>query len=84
MINALCLARELRASTVGLLGASGGKLREMVDAYVLAPGRNIEQEEDLHMVLAHVITRHMRSVVRCTAEGSVKSAVSVAGVSGSC
>jgi len=36
----------------------------MVDAYVLAPGQNIEQEEDAHLILAHVITRHMREVVR--------------------
>ena len=36
----------------------------MVDAYVLAPGQNIEQEEDAHMILAHIITRHMREVVR--------------------
>ena len=64
VINALRLAKELRASTIGLLGANGGKLKNMVDAYVLAPGQNIEQEEDAHMILAHVITRHMREVVR--------------------
>ena len=40
----------------------------MVDAYVLAPGQNIEQEEDAHMILAHVITRHMREVVRTYAQ----------------
>jgi D-sedoheptulose 7-phosphate isomerase len=31
---------------------------------VLAPGQNIEQEEDAHLILTHVITRHMREVVR--------------------
>ncbi len=64
VINALCLAKQTRAATIGLLGAKGGKIKEMVDAYVLAPGQNIEQEEDAHMILAHVITRHMRGVVR--------------------
>jgi D-sedoheptulose 7-phosphate isomerase len=39
-------------------------MKDMVDAYILAPGQNIEQEEDAHMILAHVITRHMREVVR--------------------
>ena len=68
VINALNLAKQYRASTVGLLGASGGKIKGMVDAYVLAPGQNIEQEEDAHMILAHVITRHMREVVRTYAE----------------
>lgn len=64
VINALRLAKEFRAYTIALLGATGGKMKHMVDAYVLAPGQNIEQEEDAHLMLAHVITRHMRSVVR--------------------
>ena len=64
VINALRLAKEFRAYTIALLGATGGKMKYMVDAYVLAPGQNIEQEEDAHLMLTHVITRHMRSVVR--------------------
>ena len=64
VINALILAKRSRAYTVGLLGATGGKIKDIVDAYILAPGQNIEQEEDAHMILAHVITRHMRDVLR--------------------
>jgi D-sedoheptulose 7-phosphate isomerase len=63
VINAVKLARQNRAATIGLLGAKGGKLKDMVDAFVLAPGKNIEQGEDAHMILTHVITRHMREVV---------------------
>jgi len=68
VINALRLAKQTRAATIGLLGAKGGKIKDLVDAYVLAPGQNIEQEEDAHMILAHVITRHMREVVRSYAQ----------------
>jgi D-sedoheptulose 7-phosphate isomerase len=64
VINALQLAKESHAYTIGLLGANGGKIKHMVDVYVLAPGQNIEQEEDAHMILAHVITQHMRHVIR--------------------
>ena len=64
VINAMQLAKRTQASTIGLLGAKGGELKKIVDAYVLAPGQNIEQEEDAHMILTHVITRHMREVVR--------------------
>jgi D-sedoheptulose 7-phosphate isomerase len=64
VINALRFARESEAYTIGLLGAKGGKIKDMVDAYVLASGQNIELEEDAHMILTHVITRHMREVVR--------------------
>ncbi len=68
VINALTLANHSGASTIGLLGATGGKIKDIVDAYVLAPGQNIEQEEDAHMILAHIITRHMREVVRSYAQ----------------
>jgi D-sedoheptulose 7-phosphate isomerase len=68
VINAVKLAQRNRAATIGLLGAKGGKLKDMVDAYVLAPGQNIEQEEDAHMILTHVITRHMRKVVSTYAQ----------------
>ncbi len=68
VINALQLAKQTRAFTVGLLGAKGGLIKNIVDAYILAPGQNIEQEEDAHMILAHVITRHMREVVRSYAQ----------------
>ena len=68
VINAVKLARQNRAATIGLLGAKGGQLKDMVDACVLAPGQNIEQEEDAHMILTHVITRHMREVVSTYAQ----------------
>lgn len=68
VINALNLAHDSGAFTIGLLGATGGKIKDIVDAYVLAPGQNIEQEEDAHMILAHIITRHMREVVRSYAQ----------------
>ena len=64
VINALRLAKQTRAVTVGLLGATGGLIKNIVDAYVLAPGQNIEQEEDAHLILAHTITRHMRRVAQ--------------------
>jgi len=68
VINAMRLAKQTRAATIGLLGAKGGVLKTLVDAYILAPGQNIEQEEDAHLILAHVITRHMRAVVHSYAQ----------------
>jgi D-sedoheptulose 7-phosphate isomerase len=67
ILNALSFAHQSRAATIALLGAQGGKAKNMVDAYILAPGKNIEQEEDAHMILAHVITRHMRVFVQNSA-----------------
>lgn len=63
IINALLLTKQFHGTTIGLLGADGGKIKDIVDAYVLAPGQNVEQEEDAHMIIAHVITRYMRQIV---------------------
>jgi len=77
VLNALKLAKQARASTVGLLGATGGRIKEIVDAYLLAPGQNIEQEEDAHLIVAHLITRHMREVVRSCAQQVTMAAIEV-------
>ena len=66
VINACYLAKQEGATTIGLLGANGGTMKGLVDAYILAPGKNIEQEEDAHMILTHVITRHMRNFIQCS------------------
>jgi D-sedoheptulose 7-phosphate isomerase len=76
VINALKVAKESQAVTIALLGAKGGQIKQMVDAYVLAPGQNIEQEEDAHLIMAHIITRHMREVVRFYAEQLTLASVS--------
>ena len=66
VINDCYLAKQEGATTIGLLGANGGTMKGLVDAYILAPGKNIEQEEDAHMILTHVITRHMRNFIQCS------------------
>lgn len=73
VINAISYARHSGATTVALLGASGGQLKAMVDAYILAPGQNIEQEEDAHMILTHMMTRHMRSFILARASSRATS-----------
>jgi D-sedoheptulose 7-phosphate isomerase len=77
VINALQLAKKSCAFTVGLLGAKGGQIKNVVDAYILAPGQNIEQEEDAHLILAHIITRHMREVVRSYARQVTMAGIEV-------
>src|SRR5256884_4283800 len=37
VINAMKLTKQHRGFTIGLLGARGGQIKQMVDAYVLAP-----------------------------------------------
>jgi D-sedoheptulose 7-phosphate isomerase len=55
VLAAVQLARERGATTVGLSGFRGGRLREMVDHAVVVPSDNMQQIEDAHLVIAHAL-----------------------------
>lgn len=48
------------AVTIGFTGFKGGRLKDLVDVCIVVPSDNMQQIEDLHMVLAHVIYSDMR------------------------
>jgi len=60
VLNAIRLAREVGATTIGLTGFDGGKLKGMVDVCVLVPSHCMEKVEDTHLVLEHLITTAVR------------------------
>ncbi|MFR9792559.1 hypothetical protein ACL07V_28505 [Streptomyces sp. MB22_4] len=66
MLEALRYGRAHGMVTVGLPGPDGGLAREPCDAYVLAPADSIEEQEDIHVSLAHILTRHMRAFVHAS------------------
>lgn len=53
-------ARERKAITLGITGYSGGQLAAKVHVPVITANHCVEQIEDLHMVLAHMITVAVR------------------------
>jgi hypothetical protein len=63
VLNAILLARQVGARTIGLAGFDGGKLRKLVDVCVLVPNHCMEQVEDLHLMLEHLITTQLRRSV---------------------
>ncbi|MDO0912057.1 SIS domain-containing protein [Streptomyces sp. DT2A-34] len=63
VLEALRLARELGVRTVGLLGPVADKAVALSDRYVKARVGSIEEQEDIHMMIAHILTRHMRDFV---------------------
>ncbi|WP_205314844.1 D-sedoheptulose-7-phosphate isomerase [Nonomuraea lactucae] len=75
VLHALAYGRDHGMTTVGLLGPVGGHARDLCDAWVAAPAESIEEQEDLHMTMTHVLTRHMREVVRGSDATSVTLAV---------
>ena len=51
-----------RNTTIGLTGFNAGQLGGMVDIHLHVPSDNIEQIEDIHMVLAHLMTAALRQM----------------------
>jgi D-sedoheptulose 7-phosphate isomerase len=56
-------ARECKAITIGLIGFGGGKLAAMVDHPIVVNCREYGPVEDLHLVLDHIISLHLRNFI---------------------
>ncbi|MFC1946235.1 SIS domain-containing protein [Chloroflexota bacterium] len=56
VLNGIRKAREKGATTVGLIGFGGGKLKDLVDIPVVVACDNMRQVEDIHLVIIHSIT----------------------------
>ncbi|KPK48500.1 MAG: hypothetical protein AMK72_06825 [Planctomycetes bacterium SM23_25] len=61
ILDAVRFAAGRGATTVGLIGFGGGRLKAMVDAHVTVASRNYGHVEDLHCVLEHLISQCLRS-----------------------
>lgn len=63
VLHAVQVARQHGATTVGITGFDGGKLRGMVDISLHVDSRSMEQVEDAHMVLCHTLTVTLRQLI---------------------
>jgi D-sedoheptulose 7-phosphate isomerase len=63
VIHAIHLANERGAITVGLTGYEGGALLGITDHCIVVPGDRINQIEDVHLTLCHLIADLIRSVL---------------------
>ncbi len=60
VLRAIELANQSGAVTIGWSGYEGGKLAQLVDLPIVVPNHNIEQIEDVHMMLCHMVTAALR------------------------
>ncbi len=60
VLRAMEMARSAGATTVGLTGFAGGRLKDLVDLAVVVPCDCMEQIEDLHLVLEHLVVTALR------------------------
>lgn len=63
VLNALQVARECGATTIGISGCQGGKMKSLCDICMVVPSNNMQIIEDLHLAIAHSIFRIVYSRV---------------------
>ncbi len=64
VINAFKVARDAGATSVLLSGFSGGKAVEAADEAIVVPSEDMQQIEDIHLMLCHIIFRAVRKRIR--------------------
>jgi D-sedoheptulose 7-phosphate isomerase len=55
-------AKQLGAKTIGFTGMSGGKLFDMAGTVLHVPSFKIDQVEDIHLMLEHIICRTLKEM----------------------
>ncbi|MFC1962866.1 SIS domain-containing protein [Chloroflexota bacterium] len=56
VIRSVEYANEIGAVTLGILGFNGGRLRNIVNKYILVENHDYGQVEDIHLAICHMIT----------------------------
>ncbi len=64
VLRAVELANERGATVIGMTGFGAGKLGPLVDIHLHVPSDCIEQVEDIHLMLEHLITKALREMTR--------------------
>lgn len=62
VLNAVGLARAVGATTIGFTGFKGGKVKDMVDICITVPSDSMDQIEDIHLLLCHLIITCLRKI----------------------
>jgi D-sedoheptulose 7-phosphate isomerase len=64
VLNAVGVAQEAGATTIGFTGFEGGVLADMVDIPLIVPSDCMERIEDVHLILEHIICSTIRESQR--------------------
>jgi D-sedoheptulose 7-phosphate isomerase len=61
VLRAVDVAKAAGATTIGFTGFNGGKLKGMVDICITVASDSMEQIEDVHLLLCHLVTTCLRN-----------------------
>ncbi len=71
VLRALELARRMSATTVGLAGFDGGKMKDLLDCAIIVPSHHMQQVEDAHVILAHLIFLDLKARIEASAASAI-------------
>ena len=78
VVNAVNVAQELQMRSIGFTGFTGGQLANIVDLDLRVPSNCIEQVEDIHVMLEHLICKALREYHPLTSQSISTKQMSVA------
>lgn len=63
IIMAVETAKQIGMRTIGFLGFKGGRVKEMLDSYILIPSNEYGPIEDYHLILDHLFTEYFANKI---------------------
>ncbi len=73
VLKAIQVAQDAGAITVGWSGYEGGKLANLVEIPIVVPSHSIEQIEDIHLMLGHIVTIAVRDAMAAPQKANTMS-----------
>ncbi|MBC8101985.1 MAG: SIS domain-containing protein [Cytophagales bacterium] len=64
VLRAVAVARQIGATSIGLCGYGGGALAAAVDLPLVTSRRNMQQVEDLHLAIGHLLFSALRDRIQ--------------------
>ncbi len=63
VLNGIVYANSIGGRTIGLIGFSGGKLKDVAQESLIVPSDNMQRVEDVHLILVHLISTYLRRCI---------------------
>ncbi len=74
VLKALEFARSAGATTIGLTGFGGGKMKALLDCPIIVPSDSMQQVEDAHVIITHMIFLDLKSRITALAMAAARQA----------
>ena len=64
VLKAVDYANNKAATTIGLTGFEGGRLKDMAQECLIVPSSSMERVEDIHLILGHLLCCYLRELLK--------------------